>query len=172
MLLTKIILKNFGVYRDENIFDFSCSDDKPIILVGGTNGAGKTTLFDSVMLCLYGMMAFGKKTTRKSYEQYLAKKIHRYLGSAVSADHASIIVEFKFFHEGKVIEYHVDRTWKNDDGRIVEDLIIKRKQHENDSFVALDTIEKSHWQSFIEDLIPRGIARLFFFDGEKIVQMA
>lgn len=172
MLLTRIILKNFGVYRDENVFELGCTDDKPIVLIGGTNGAGKTTLFESVMLCLYGMSAFGKKITRKSYEQYLSKKIHRYLGSAVSADHASIIIEFKFFHDGRIAEYQVDRTWKNEDGRIIEDLIIKKRNSDNEQFVSLDTIEKSHWQSFVEDLIPRGIARLFFFDGEKIVQMA
>ena len=36
----------------------------------------------------------------------------------------------------------------------------------------LDKIEESQWQSFINELIPRGIAKLFFFDGEKIVGMA
>ena len=64
MLLTKVTLKDFGVYSGVNEFDFSCDDGKPIILIGGTNGAGKTTLFDSVMLCLYGMSTFGKKMTR------------------------------------------------------------------------------------------------------------
>ena len=98
MLLTKVILKNYGVYRDENIFDLTCEPDKPIILIGGTNGSGKTTLFESIMLCLYGMSEFGKRTTRKSYEKFLSQKIHRYLKTPVSADHASIIVQFKFYH--------------------------------------------------------------------------
>ena len=52
MLLTKIILNDFGVYRGRNEFDVQTTKDKPIILIGGTNGAGKTTLFESVMLCL------------------------------------------------------------------------------------------------------------------------
>lgn len=172
MLLSRVVLKNFGVYRDENVFELGCTDNRPIVLVGGTNGAGKTTLFESVMLCLYGMSAFGKKITRKSYEQYISKKIHRYTGSAVLADHASVIVEFKFFHDGQIMEYQVNRTWKNEDGKLIEDLIIKRRYCDNEQFIPLDTIEKSHWQSFVEDLIPRGIAKLFFFDGEKIVQMA
>lgn len=172
MLITKIILKDFGVYRDKNEFDLSCTSEKPIILIGGTNGAGKTTLFDSVMLCLYGMSSFGKKITRTAYEKYLRQKIHRYLGTPVSADHASIIVQFKFFHNNQIIEYQVDRTWRNDDGKIKEELSIKRRLKEKDQFTPLDTVEKSHWQSFVEDLIPRGIARLFFFDGEKIVQIA
>lgn len=172
MLLTKVILKNYGVFRDENVFDFTCTPEKPIILIGGTNGSGKTTLFESVMLCLYGMSFLHKKTTRKTYEKYLSRKIHRYIGTSVSADYTSIIVEFKFFHDGKVIEYHVDRTWRNDEGKIVEELSIKKRNESGEKFLHLDTVEKSQWQSFIEELIPRGIAKLFFFDGEKIVRIA
>ncbi|MCV0366393.1 MAG: DNA sulfur modification protein DndD [Nitrosopumilus sp.] len=172
MYLTKVILKDYGVYQGKNEFDFTCTQEKPIILIGGTNGAGKTTLFESVMLCLYGMQTLGKRVTKKTYEKFLAKKIHRYLGSATSADFASIIVEFQFFHDGKITEYQVDRTWRNEDGKILEQLSIKKKDNSNSDFKSLDTIEESYWQSFVEELIPRGIAKLFFFDGEKIVEMA
>jgi len=172
MLLTKIILKDFGVYSGENEFDLTVDDDKPIILIGGTNGAGKTTLFDSVMLCLYGMAAFGKKITKSTYDDYLKRKIHRYLGATVTADHASIIIQFKFFHNHEVAEYRVERSWINESGKIIEDLLIKKRTNDESNFMSVDNIEKSHWQSFVEDLIPKGIARLFFFDGEKIVKIA
>lgn len=166
MLLTKVTLKNYGVFCDKNEFDFSCTQEKPIILCGGTNGAGKTTLFESIMLCLYGISFFEKRTTRKQYEKYLAMKIHRFLGTRASADHASIIVEFKFFHNGRVDNYYVERTWQNEDGKILEDLILRKNEK------PLDSVEESEWQSFVEELIPRGIAKLFFFDGEKIVRIA
>ena len=166
MLLTKVTLKNYGVYRDKNEFNFSCSQEKPIILCGGTNGSGKTTLFESIMLCLYGISFFDKRTTRKQYEKFLGMKIHRFLGTPVSADQASIIVEFKFFHNGRVDDYSVERTWQNDDGKIIEELIVRKNGK------PLDSVEESQWQSFVEELIPRGIAKLFFFDGEKIVRIA
>jgi len=166
MLLTQVTLKNYGVFRDENVFDFTCSQEKPIILCGGTNGAGKTTLFESIMLCLYGISFFDKRTTKKEYDKFLGQKIHRFLGTSIAADHASIIVEFKFFHNGEVDDYSVDRTWLNEDGKIIEDLIIKKNGE------PLDSVEESQWQSFIQELIPRGIAKLFFFDGEKIVKIA
>lgn len=166
MLLTKVILKNYGVFRDENVFDFSCTPEKPIILCGGTNGAGKTTLFEAIMLCLYGMSFLEKRTTRKEYEKFLGIKIHKYLGTTASADHASIIVEFQFFHDGKVDNYSVDRTWMNEDGKIIEKLTIKKNGE------LLESVDESQWQSFIEELIPLGIAKLFFFDGEKIVRIA
>lgn len=160
------------MYRDENEFDFTCSPDKPIILVGGTNGSGKTTLFEAIMLCLYGMSYLGKRTTRKSYEKFLDNKIHRYLGTPASADAASTIVQFKYSHDNKVTEYLVDRTWRNEDGKIIEDLTIKKRDSDSEKFIPLDTIEQSQWQSFIEELIPKGIAKLFFFDGEKIAKIA
>ena len=166
MHLTKVTLKNYGVYRDKTEFDFSTTQDKPVVLVGGTNGPGKTTLFESILVGFYGISFFNKKTTKKEYDKFLANKIHRYLGSTVSADSTSIIIDFKYFHNGDVDDYTVDRTWRNEDGRIIEELKIKKDGKR------LDSVEESQWQSFIEELIPRGVAKLFFFDGEKIVKMA
>jgi len=169
MLLTKVTLSNYGVYRDKNEFDFRCDLEKPVILCGGTNGAGKTTLFESILLCLYGISFFDKKITQKQYHEFLGRKIHRFLGTPVSASEASITVEFQFAHQGKVDEYKVHRMWESDDGKVREKLTISKLEGD---WKSLDKIEESQWQSFINELIPRGIAKLFFFDGEKIVEMA
>jgi DNA sulfur modification protein DndD len=166
MHLTKVTLKNYGVYRDKVEFDLTTSPEKPVVLIGGTNGAGKTTLFESILIGFYGQSYFDKKTSRKDYEKFLGNKIHRYLGTTAAADSTSIVIDFKFFHNGEVDDYTVDRTWHNDDGRILEELKIKKNGKR------LDSVEESQWQSFIEELIPKGIAKLFFFDGEKIVKMA
>lgn len=172
MIVTRVILQNYGVYRDKNEFDFTCTQQKPIILVGGTNGAGKTTLFESIMLCLYGISTMAKRSTKKSYEQFLERKIHRYSKSNIIADHASIIVQFKFFHNNREVEYSVERSWQKEEGKIIEQLNVKKRDSDDAKFISLGTVEKSYWQSFIEDLIPRGIVKLFFFDGEKIVEIA
>ncbi len=172
MILTKVILQDYGVYKGKNEFDFTTTPDKPIILIGGSNGAGKTTLFESIMLCFYGISTLGKRTSKKAYDEFLSKKIHRYLGSATSADFALIIVEFKYYHEGRETSYQVERTWRKEGGKVIEELHIKKMVESDESFTSLNTIEESHWQSFIEELIPKGIAKLFFFDGEKIVEIA
>ena len=171
MLLTKIVLEDYGIYRGRNAFDFTCTKNKPIILIGGTNGAGKTTLFESIMVCLYGISSLGKRTTKKSYMQFLSRKIHRYSKSSTLADHAAISVQFKFYHNGNQTEYLVERSWRNTDGQIHENLNISKRSGRS-KFRSLETIERSNWQSFIQDLIPRGIVELFFFDGEKIVEIA
>jgi len=172
MLLTKVTLKNFGVYRDQNIFEFDCTENKPIILFGGTNGSGKTTLFESIKLCLYGINFFDKRQSQKDYEKFLATKIHRYLGTPKSADHASIIIEFELFHNNQINEYSIERYWESVDDGIFEKLTIMKKDNKTRNYVALDSVEESQWQSFIEEIIPRGVVNLFFFDGEKIVKMA
>jgi len=166
MLFSKIILENYGVYKDRQVFDLSSSAEKPIILCGGTNGAGKTTLFNSIMLCLYGQDSFEKRTTKKDYAEFLKRKIHRYLGSKTVADFAAITIEFEYYHQGKVENYSVSRLWKNVDGEIIENFSIKKNGEK------LDSIDESQWHQFIRELLPRGVARLFFFDGEKIVKIA
>ena len=51
-------------------------------------------------------------------------------------------------------------------GAIAESLRVERN-----GTVLADT-DESQWQAFVEGLVPLGIARLFFFDGEKIVGAA
>ena len=172
MLLTKVIINDFGVYRGRNEFDFQTKPDKPIILCGGTNGAGKTTLFESIMLCFYGQNSFEQKTSQKQYHDKILRKIHRYLGTKKAADEASVTIEFQFAHEEKIVEYQVMRMWQNNDEKIDETFTIKKKKPSDEKFVKLDSIEESGWQVFIEQLIPKGIVKLFFFDGEQIQKIA
>jgi len=172
LLLTKVVINDFGVYRGRNEFDFQTKPDKPIILCGGTNGAGKTTLFESIMLCFYGQNSFEQKTSQKQYHDKILRKIHRYLGTKKAADEASVTIEFQFAHEEKIVEYQVMRMWQNNDEKIDETFTIKKKKPSDEKFVKLDSIEESGWQVFIEQLIPKGIVKLFFFDGEQIQKIA
>ena len=172
MLLTKVILNDFGVYRGRNEFDLKTTKDKSIILIGGTNGAGKTTLFESVMLCLYGQNSFDTKISQKQYHTKILRSIHRILGTKKAADSASLGVEFQYAHAGKIIEYKVFRLWENNDGSIDEAFTIEKRMLGDEKFVKLDSLEESEWQAFIDQLLPKGITKLFFFDGEKIQNIA
>jgi len=172
MLLTKIVLNDFGVYRGRNEFDLKTTKAKPIILIGGTNGAGKTTLFESVMLCLYGQNSFDTKISQKQYHNKILSSIHRILGTKKAADSASLSVEFQYAHAGKILEYKVFRMWQNNDGSVDETLTIEKRVFGDERFVKLDSLEESEWQTFIDQLLPKGITKLFFFDGEKIQNIA
>ena len=172
MLLTKVTLNDFGVYRGRNEFDLKTTKDKPIILIGGTNGAGKTTLFESVMLCLYGQNSFDTKISQKQYHNKILRSIHRILGTKKAADSASLGVEFQYSHAGKILEYKVFRMWQNNDGSIDETFTIEKRKFGDENFIKLDSLEESEWQTFIDQLLPKGITKLFFFDGEKIQNIA
>ena len=172
MLLTKVTLNDFGVYRGRNEFDLKTTKDKPIILIGGTNGAGKTTLFESVMLCLYGQNSFDTKISQKQYHSKILRSIHRILGTKKAADSASLGVEFQYAHAGKISEYKVFRMWQNNDGSIDETFTIEKRKFGDENFIKLDSLEESEWQTFIDQLLPKGITKLFFFDGEKIQNIA
>ena len=49
MKINKIKLCNISSYAGEREFDFSVSDNKSIILIGGQNGTGKTSLFTALI---------------------------------------------------------------------------------------------------------------------------
>lgn len=164
MLLEKLVLENYGIYADRTEFDLSTSPEKPIILIGGLNGAGKTTLFESIMVALYGKTYLGIKTTKTQYLAFIADKMHRYKNGR-RAKHAFVEVSFRFYHDGSEDIYVINRSWDIDGASVSETLQVQKNGE------PMNDIDESLWQSFIEGLIPIGIARLFLFDGEKIVRV-
>jgi DNA sulfur modification protein DndD len=165
MQLLEITLNDFGVYQGRHTIDLE-PKNKPIILFGGKNGAGKTTLLEAIRLCLYGKRALNSKTTQKEYEEHIKQRIHHRNENVVPLNHMHVSVKFEYADlDGRNI-YQITRSWKNGYKGFVEDL----KIHMNDSL--LTNIAESSWQEFIEDIIPLNIANLFFFDGEKIQELA
>ena len=71
-------------------------------------------------------------------------------------------LSFRFHHAGSDDLYRVERSWESDGRSVSETLRVERNGR------PADDIDESQWQAFIEGLVPLGIARLFFFDGEKI----
>ena len=195
MILTGIVLTDYGLYRGRNEIDLTCASDRPVVLVGGLNGAGKTTLFEAVRLCLYGSAALGgggrrrgRAGGRRAYEEFLARRVHRPAAPAPApapADgglrgavpgRSSVAVTFGFFQGGRESEYRVERSWsagaEGKGGGVDERLEVGRRSPGEPEFAPLDAVERPHWQQFIEGIIPRGIMQLFFFDGEKVAKMA
>ena len=168
MLIKSVTLTNCGAYAGRHRFALATEENKPIILVGGRNGGGKTTLFDSVLLCLYGMRH--AKTTKKAYEKRLMQLIHRRHGEGltVSEEWSSISMEIVLYRSGRDEEYTVERRWRMSRDGITEEMHVETPSRED----GLDAMGRDQAQSFVNGLIPRGLADLFFFDGEMISQMA
>ena len=169
MIIHKLTLNNFGLFRGRQVLQLIPNGRGPVILIGGMNGAGKTTLLEAVKLCLYGRRALGNRVSRKEYHEYLSEMIHREQGAKVPLNQASVSLEFEFSHTGEATRYQVERAWRQKGptyNSIIEDLTIQKNEW-------LDTdFEAAHWQDHINELIPIGVSQFFFFDGEDIRKLA
>lgn len=165
MIINNIVIENVGLLGGRQEFNLvprvKYNNTRPIIIFGGNNGAGKTTLFDAILLCLYGQGMFPAISQAK-YNQYLKKKIHYSKNLIVQPSCASIEIELEYVKVGQKHTFQISRSWCVRNNKIFESLDVKKDG------VELDDIEKDSWQDFIKELIPSGLAQLFFFDGEKI----
>lgn len=167
MILTQLTLQDFGLFRGHQVIQLSSKPSQPIILFGGKNGAGKTTLLEAIRLCLYGPGVLGDRISKEAYLHYLKGRIHSNSNFLIQPTFASVALEFQYADVGTVHTYEVTRSWEQRASqRIIEHLDIKRNGN------PLNEVSTEHWQDFVRELIPPGVSQLFFFDGEKIQQLA
>lgn len=159
MIISKLTLFNFGVYAGENTFEFH--SEKPVVLIGGMNGRGKTTFLDAVLLALYGPNSFAFNESRyKSYGQYLKSFVNK----ADGTQNTYVELEFKLDSETNET-YVVNRQWSGKGQRIHEKISVYRDGEPN-KFLT------DNWSMFVENILPSGLSNFFFFDGEKIAELA
>lgn len=169
MLIKQLVLRNFRVFNGTHIIDLAPkkrqNDDnpRPIILFGGLNGAGKTSILSAIRLALYGRLAFGSTTQQLEYVETLSAMVHNGSSSGEQPNEASVELTFTYNKGGKEAEFTVTRTWQK--GRRDKLLL----QQDNKIIQGLNYYQ---CQGFLNELIPHGIADLFFFDGEKIAELA
>jgi DNA sulfur modification protein DndD len=164
MILEKLALTNFGLYGGDNQFDLAPGLDggTPVILVRGHNGGGKTTFLEAVRLALYGKRALGVRVARSDYEAYLLRRIY----ALAPERSASVRLEFSRAEEGRLVHYCVTRSWAARGASVIESMELLRGGE------LVDDMPPEDWDHYLEDMIPSGISQLFFFDGEKIQDIA
>ncbi|UPR52764.1 DNA sulfur modification protein DndD [Vibrio cyclitrophicus] len=175
MLITKLTLNNFRVFRGVHEIDLRPAParlsksgpiegtERPIILFGGLNGAGKTSILTAVRLALFGRQSFSQLLSNGEYVDALSQLIHKGVGHGGVQDNASIELEFKYSQNGEENTYKVIRGWK----RGKKDNLCLEKDG-----IQIPELNYEQCQGFLNELIPTGIADLFFFDGEKIAELA
>lgn len=164
MKFNKLVIEDFGPYRGKNEFDLTTTKNSPIILFGGENGAGKTTLFEAIRFCLHGRSALGRRVALREYHNTVRSKLHEYPDG--KAESASVRIEFEYAHLGDIDHYSVERKWR-DRGKSIEEEMEMRRNGKIPK-----ELDRNQWQDFLQQLVPPGVAQLFFFDGEKIQELA
>lgn len=159
MIIKKLVLHNFGVYASTNNFKFNA--EKPVVLIGGMNGRGKTTFLDAVLLALYGSNSFAYTESKySSYGQYLKSFVNTSDGTLET------YVELEFVMESEDTEvYRIRRAWSGEKRRVSEKITVYKDGVYNQFLT-------DNWSMFIENILPSGLSNFFFFDGEKIAELA
>ena len=159
MIINRLTMHNFGVYAGTNIFEFT--HKKPIVLIGGMNGRGKTTFLEAILLSLYGANSIAYKESRyHSYNQYLRSYVNKSHWSQSS------FIELEFvLNESTNDTYVVRREW-NALSKITKEKICVQKNGMYSEFLT------KNWAMFVENILPSALSSFFFFDGEKIAELA
>ncbi|WP_034274438.1 DNA sulfur modification protein DndD [Haloechinothrix halophila] len=163
MILDELVLHNVGVFGGRHAFALTPPDrSKPVVLVGALNGAGKTTFMDALHLALFGPLARTAARRNSSYQAYLRRLIHQ---GAPPSEGAAVELAFHVYQEGTQRNYRIVRSWRESRSSVREqlDVIVDG---------ARDSSLSDRWGERVEAFIPRGVAELFFFDGEKIETLA
>lgn len=163
MILDELVLENVGVFAGRNTITLTPPEPgKPIALIGGLNGAGKTTILEAINLALYGQLADTRSRRAGSYETYLRSLTHH---GAEPRNGASVELAFHAHQEGVSRSYRIRRSWK-----LAGTGVRERVAVELDGLP--DGMLTQTWAERVETFLPRGIAGLFFFDGEQIESLA
>ena len=174
MKISKIQLHNFRIYKGTNTIDLASNGNKNISLIAGKNGFGKTTFLTSLIWCFYGkLMTQVEDKYRKDikniggYENYLMSLMNRDVLNDTNDSEFSVEVDL------------TDLLIPSIPCRVVK---IKRSYNiqskEEKIIILIDSDENEltkevGYEVFINDFVlPREIAKFFFFDAEKIVSLA
>lgn len=170
MRINALEITDFRVFRGSHRIDLAPRKKygrrRSIVLFGGLNGAGKTSILTAVRLALYGKHALGKAVSQAEYEEFLRESVYRSPASIVNPETARVALDFTHSNLGEITNYVVTREWRLKRKSVAESLTITKNGH------PLPELSYEQCQSFLNELVPIGVSDLFFFDGEKIADLA
>ncbi|ACU07675.1 ATPase involved in DNA repair [Flavobacteriaceae bacterium 3519-10] len=179
MKINRIKFQNFRIYKGENEILFSPNPSKNISIIAGKNGFGKTTFLTSLIWVFYGKMMNEvedkyKKDIKNAggYEKFIKTLLNREVKTDFE-NHVktnpvfSVEIELKDILIPSIPCKSVVIKRSYDLRTDIEDLKITIDGLEN------ELTKEVGFEVFINDFIlPREIAKFFFFDAEKIVSLA
>ena len=173
MYIKRIKLKNYRIYHQENSVDFLKYDDKNVSIVSGYNGYGKTTFLTSLVWCIYGKHMqdvqpyFKDKIAKKGgYKKYLEASInHKAKAEGTTEFYVELELSDVSIPGLGADEITLKRSFSLGDNGDQLEIFIDHKENE--------LVEEIGKEIFIQDFVlPKEIAKFFFFDAERITSIA
>lgn len=162
MLLESIKLHNFRQFRDESI-DFAQGENgKNVTIIIGENGTGKTTFAQAFFWCMYGETEFSDKTIlNKVVAAEMRPGQEERVEVTLSLRHGA--VGYTLIREQV---YHKDYNNNVKGDNTIFDIAIK------DAGGNTTYVKKTQCEAEVKGILPKGLSRYFFFDGERIEKMS
>lgn len=158
MKFIKLTIENYKSFQFPTVLNFPHNEEgKSIFLIGGMNGAGKTSLLEAINICLYGAKL------DEIYNCINTKELEK--GNAF----VSIELEFETEENENII---VNRSWSAGSTATPKSKDLSEKLVVVKDGKRVSVQNKDLWQDYINTTIPKPITQFFFFDGEKIQEIA
>jgi DNA sulfur modification protein DndD len=173
MIFDEIKIHNLFSYYGEQVFDLrKPSEGRNIVLISGRNGFGKTSLLNSVKLLFGGVTESLRRSVQRgrkpSERQYILGAGENWLG--MMNRHASLEGQnqcgIQIIWQEELGNVQVSRSWLIKGDKVENELII------NASFIEKTITDIEQAQDFLNERLPLDYLPFFFFDGEKIQELA
>jgi len=173
MYIEKITINNYRIYYGENTVTVAPVSNRNVSVISGDNGYGKTTFLTALVWCLYGNQmqeidSFYKDRILAAggYKKYLASSMNRRaLANGETKFHVSIDLKNVELPGIQCDSIQISRTCNITNLSDVLTIFMDNRISE--------LVDDVGQQVFIHDFIlPKEIAKFFFFDAEKIVEIA
>jgi len=175
MQIKEIELYNFRIYHGTNKIVLENNGDKNISIISGRNGFGKTTFLMSLVWCLYGKQMqevddiYKKEINDQGgYAKYIVNSLNRMAKQEEDYNfHVSITFSDVRIQEIPCKEITIKRSFNTKTSGSEDDVEVLIDGYQNE--IAKEVGPNIFIREFI---LPIEIAKFFFFDAEKIVNLA
>lgn len=173
MIFNRVIINNLFSYCGECTLDIAPNgSDKNIVLIYGRNNFGKTNLLNSIKLLFVGTANDELRTVGEGGEKKLTQK--QYI---LGKDGLWDGLLNKTAHRNGENICSIAIEWQDDDGNVVyaeRKWTISRETAEEEIKIKFSTYEliQSEAEDYLQSQLPKDFVPFFFFDGEKIQELA